>query len=689
MEGLCDLEASNSYNQTPEDVCESKLAPYLEELKTRQKLKSAAENLVIESVKTNRQRRTSITRLSADQRQNLKKSVIEEGEVFRRLTSPDHIKNEEQEPVEKVRKVDEKSEENKENEKQNTDLEHISNSNNKADAITDLPTIKPRLHGLLRKADSLPTTDPAETKESPPKTYRSFSNSSVEDTKERWSNKMFGHSQIGLSALRGANAQRYIPESQNFESSRPIEEVRTSQEDGDVKEPEKDNEKAESEDTEKDILRSKTDKTSSDAETIETKENRDSRPCSLFAPASNEAEIVRKIASKTARKTRRSTQGVSREDVQLAEKALEEAAKKKSQNHSLGITSVREENQQKASDEKKAVDTDKKEEIKDESDKKSHSKLSVFNSSSITSDKRDKVDQPTSTTFETISSKSSPKLSYTSQTVSPTTDSSAYRSKSFSSRRQVEPEEKRNLDTDFELRHERRERERQTRRERTQRLEESLKRSEEILNKSRDIDTNFSNNSYRDSTRIRLTPATSSNSTSLFNKDTELYPLDRTGLIASNRRRHSARSADRIAVLEDNNISTPTTSSSIKSNDLQNNVRPLDEEHRKILEENEKLKRDLEKAKADTKRAREETEEAKNELERNRKSTTNYYDASERREKRALERRVSELEEELKQFDHVKIELQKVKEENSALIRVISKLSKGNEQSCDRYCTKL
>uniref|UniRef100_A0A146M082 Protein phosphatase 1 regulatory subunit 12B n=4 Tax=Lygus hesperus TaxID=30085 RepID=A0A146M082_LYGHE len=49
---------------------------------------------------------------------------------------------------------------------------------------------------------------------------------------------------------------------------------------------------------------------------------------------------------------------------------------------------------------------------------------------------------------------------------------------------------------------------------------------------------------------------------------------------------------------------------------------------------------------------------------------------AEKREKRAMERKLSEMEEELKQLEQLKCDNQRLKDENGALIRVISKLSK-------------
>ncbi|XP_055690972.1 protein phosphatase 1 regulatory subunit 12B isoform X4 [Lutzomyia longipalpis] len=57
-------------------------------------------------------------------------------------------------------------------------------------------------------------------------------------------------------------------------------------------------------------------------------------------------------------------------------------------------------------------------------------------------------------------------------------------------------------------------------------------------------------------------------------------------------------------------------------------------------------------------------------------TTKNSLSELEKRERRAMERRMSEMEEELKQQEVLKAENQRLKDENGALIRVISKLSK-------------
>lgn len=54
----------------------------------------------------------------------------------------------------------------------------------------------------------------------------------------------------------------------------------------------------------------------------------------------------------------------------------------------------------------------------------------------------------------------------------------------------------------------------------------------------------------------------------------------------------------------------------------------------------------------------------------------NGLSETEKKEKRALEKKLSEMEEELKQLEHLKNDNQRLRDENGALIRVISKLSK-------------
>ncbi|XP_044314072.1 protein phosphatase 1 regulatory subunit 12C isoform X9 [Drosophila rhopaloa] len=120
--------------------------------------------------------------------------------------------------------------------------------------------------------------------------------------------------------------------------------------------------------------------------------------------------------------------------------------------------------------------------------------------------------------------------------------------------------------------------------------------------------------------------------------------------------------------------STATTSESksSSSNDKAENGDGIDY---KALWEAAKLEND--KLKQMLKQKDDEAVQTRATLERFANATTkNSLSELEKRERRAMERKLSELEEELKQLDAYKSDNHRLKEENAALIRVISKLSK-------------
>ncbi|XP_013909415.1 PREDICTED: protein phosphatase 1 regulatory subunit 12B [Thamnophis sirtalis] len=93
------------------------------------------------------------------------------------------------------------------------------------------------------------------------------------------------------------------------------------------------------------------------------------------------------------------------------------------------------------------------------------------------------------------------------------------------------------------------------------------------------------------------------------------------------------------------------------------------------LSENQKLKSKLQDAQtelADIKSKMDKLAQQKQEKTSDRSSMLEM----EKREKRVLERKLSEMEEEMKVFTELKSDNQRLKDENGALIRVISKLSK-------------
>ncbi|XP_058463701.1 protein phosphatase 1 regulatory subunit 12A isoform X2 [Malaya genurostris] len=92
----------------------------------------------------------------------------------------------------------------------------------------------------------------------------------------------------------------------------------------------------------------------------------------------------------------------------------------------------------------------------------------------------------------------------------------------------------------------------------------------------------------------------------------------------------------------------------------------------------EQAKAENDKLKSAMRKKEEEVISLKAALDRFTTATTknNSLSELEKRERRAMERKMSEMEEELKQLDALKTENQRLKDENGALIRVISKLSR-------------
>ncbi|XP_048408967.1 protein phosphatase 1 regulatory subunit 12B-like isoform X2 [Stegostoma tigrinum] len=114
--------------------------------------------------------------------------------------------------------------------------------------------------------------------------------------------------------------------------------------------------------------------------------------------------------------------------------------------------------------------------------------------------------------------------------------------------------------------------------------------------------------------------------------------------------------------------------SSLSKVEQEDSVKDYKKLYEEALTENEKLKAKLQEAQL-------ELSEVKTQLEKATQKQDRISDKSsmlemEKREKRALERKVSEMEEELKVLTELKSDNQRLKDENGALIRVISKLSK-------------
>ncbi|XP_011256023.2 protein phosphatase 1 regulatory subunit 12A isoform X2 [Camponotus floridanus] len=108
----------------------------------------------------------------------------------------------------------------------------------------------------------------------------------------------------------------------------------------------------------------------------------------------------------------------------------------------------------------------------------------------------------------------------------------------------------------------------------------------------------------------------------------------------------------------------------LKSNNSENGELDYKKLYEESQVENERLKDKL-------KRSDEQLKEVRSLLEKAQSNQNKVIlSEAEKRERRAMERKLSEMEEELKVMDQLKCENQRLKDENGALIRVISKLSK-------------
>ncbi|KYN42248.1 Protein phosphatase 1 regulatory subunit 12A [Trachymyrmex septentrionalis] len=139
------------------------------------------------------------------------------------------------------------------------------------------------------------------------------------------------------------------------------------------------------------------------------------------------------------------------------------------------------------------------------------------------------------------------------------------------------------------------------------------------------------------------------------------------GYVSGNDRSGRATRLGSISSLSSEASSTPIR---LKSNSSENGELDYKKLYEESQVENERLKDKL-------KRSDEQLKEVRHLLEKMQINQNKVIlSEAEKRERRAMERKLSEMEEELKVMDQLKCENQRLKDENGALIRVISKLSK-------------
>ncbi|KFV78563.1 Protein phosphatase 1 regulatory subunit 12A, partial [Struthio camelus australis] len=372
-----------------------------------------------------------------------------------------------------------------------------------------------------------------------------------------------------------------------------------------------------------------------------TSEVRERRRSYLTPVRDEESESQRKARSRQARQSRRSTQGVTLTDLQEAEKTI---------GRSRPTRTREQENEEKEKEEKEKQDKEKQEEKK-ESETKDDDYRQRY---SRTVEEPYHRYRPTSTSTSSSStsslSTSTSSLSTSSQLNRPNSligITSAYsRSGTKESEREGGKKEE-----------EKEEDKSQTKSIRERRRPREKRRSTGVSFWTQDSDENEQEH-QSDSEEGTNKKETQSDSLSRY--DTGSLSMSSGDRYDSVQGRSGPQS-----YLEDRK---PYCSRQDKEDST--DFKKLYEQ---ILAENEKLKAQLH----DTNM---ELTDLKLQLEKTTQRQERFADRSllemEKRERRALERRISEMEEELKMLPDLKADNQRLKDENGALIRVISKLSK-------------
>lgn len=363
-----------------------------------------------------------------------------------------------------------------------------------------------------------------------------------------------------------------------------------------------------------------------------TTEVRERRRSYLTPVRDEESESQRKARSRQARQSRRSTQGVTLTDLQEAEKTIGRSRP----------TQAKDQESEEKQDKEKQED-------KKESESKNDDYRYRFSRTSMEERYR-----PLSST--TVSSSSIPSLSsstgslYSSSQLnrpsSLTSLSSSYSNFSRLIAKEPEKDEKKEEEKESEDKS-------QSKSIRERRRPREKRRSTGVSFWTQDSDENDQEHQ-------------SDTDDSTTKKDSRMDSLSRypgtSGVLASDRYESNIGSS---SYLERGRFSH-----SRLEKDDSTDFKKLYEQ---IIAENEKLKAQLHDTNL-------ELTELKLQLEKATQRQERYADRSlleiEKRERRALERRISEMEEELKMLPDLKADNQRLKDENGALIRVISKLSK-------------
>ncbi|XP_064617747.1 protein phosphatase 1 regulatory subunit 12A-like isoform X2 [Liolophura sinensis] len=673
-ESLCDMEIKNNAGQTAFDVADQDVHSILEELKKRQAtLREKADISDIIQTKGPGKRRSSVTRMSGGQKQNVMLKTSEQEKAV--LVAEEKTGNSSSSSSEGETTDSETDKQNAINKKEKLDLK-VNHPQEPGSVVTE--TAKTDMTRIEESPESSKSDlKPPEAKATVSEGVPSLLSESPERLSVRWSLHKTGsssmlpdntYSEISPRGrvLRSVSSSR-IPHDSVREQTTGKETVLSSTEKTDIRErsglssgvsfqprvynssyvpyyrrkieenkaklekdkqeevQNNDNTVAESKEPAKEPVKEESppkdkEETKSPEITSNLSDGNKKEPTTptrtMDSTANDEAELKRKARAKRSRETRRPTQGVTRDDIVKAEAVLRATREKEEEKtpSSIALTTTT-----------TTTDATKEDIIRRprtlEERKEDESRGSVRRSrnpdlSSSTSSIPTRTSESSTITQHTPVTRNSLMNTVSNSEPSLTGDPvNITRSASLRRSRNLEPEK---------VEEEKKEEKKEENKEQTKL---KSRRRRERRPPTGIIDLNNPNNESKDETEEKKEE-----------KKEEESKDERTGF--------SSRGTG--------------TSSRYKS------TSSLDTDYKKMYEgekmENEKLKKDLAQTKRDL-------EQAQRELER----ALRKRDSDVKQEKRSLERKVSELEEELKKMRE---DNERVKQENQALIRVISRLSR-------------
>ncbi|XP_067675905.1 protein phosphatase 1 regulatory subunit 12A-like isoform X17 [Haliotis asinina] len=713
VEQLCDMEKKNTAGQTALDVADEDMKKFLEDLKKKQVLlRSRAEEMNEDIIQTKgppNKRRSSVTRMSGDQKQNVlhktseqERVALETNKIIKRDGDKIDSSGSEEEGSTETERQNEINKQTSQTDQEtpnsvkdsNKSLKDSSNSTIKDTSI--VPPPKELISRSISAPSSLPTDEEGlkistnhKSRDNDYSAWRAGlrKTGSTSMVHERMSKE----NEDDRSLPRSASSPR-LAFDQRIEDDRNGTR-RSSQGTPAVSSPEKGDAKVT--DRTPSIVSTVTTTTGPVSTTTVSTTSVSSATTTVTSPTTptstnsvfrrsyeppkrdEETETQRKARAKRARETRRSTQGVSLEDIEKAEETLRNSSTDKDR-EKLRLS------QKDVTDSASTESRDVPRDSGRDSNRTSSSLSSKDTSSEDTSYRRrnleDRHEDDTRSSFRRsrdqprdVSSSSSQyssdnstsayiprsqrnalSTSDTNTTTSLTGSSSLARTSSYRSRL-------RNGEVSS------REEEQKSAKEEPKK-DESKKADHEEKKESSALQKRRARRERRSTGIVTYTPDDEEDEKGKENKPEEEKKDETLGSRYGSSRYSSStdmtptdRYRDRPSSYSEYSRSTPSA---------------LDSDYKKLYEdeksENERLRRELEQTKR-------ELRDAKTELDKMMRKHTDAArtaETNDKREKRALERKVSELEEELKKMDSLKNDNLRLREENGALIRVISKLSK-------------